>query len=667
MNLLAIDDNNDNLLTLRAILSVFLPEASLSSVLSGREGIQRALATNPDIILLDIQMPGMDGFEVARILKGDPATRHIPIIMLTALHTDSGSKVKGLESGADAFLAKPIDEAELVAQVKAMLRIRRSEDALRRERDSLEDQVAIRMRELHEKQRMNKLLLDALPHHAYLINHERTILATNRIAAEDGARIGDFCWCGVHKLSAITPEEKQFFLETGESTPGTCCHFCRLDEAMAAQKTVKSEEIREGRHMEVWWVPVDHNVHLHFFMDVTERHDAEKERRKLEEQLHHAQRLESIGNLAGGIAHDFNNVLTIISGYAELLRLACKNDQATSMVKEIIASVERAAGMTASLLAFSRKQHVQLQHDNLLHIVTNLKKTLSHLIREDICLNIETGSDNLPVMADRTQIDQILFNLVINARDAMPAGGDLTIRTSSLTIDESSLLLHGIDRPGKYACVTIADSGTGMDRATVEHIFEPFFTTKGVGQGTGLGLSIVYGIVKKHDGFISVDSMPGEGTTFSVFLPLRRYQPDTELPAEPTGAPPACAGTILVAEDDPSVRKLVTLMLGGRGYTVLAAEDGDLGLELFRTNRDRIDLIISDVIMPRKKGTDMCIEIRELAPRIPIILMSGYTDGSARTESFNGYGFEFIQKPLKPDHLFATVSRLLKPVQSNLN
>ncbi len=380
----------------------------------------------------------------------------------------------------------------------------------------------------------------------------------------------------------------------------------------------------------------------------------------LEAQLIQAQKMESVGVLAGSMAHDFNNVLTVISGYADLLQLTLGNDgEKVLFAREISASVDRAAKMTRSLLAFSGKQELLLQCDDLGRMLVSIHKSLGHLIREDIALTVHSGDGPLPVYMDSAQIEQVLINLVINARDAMEPGGTISVSALSLQCDEARIEGNAVIPAGRYACLCVADNGTGMDATTLEHIFEPFFTTKERGKGTGLGLSIVHSIVARHTGYISVITAPGTGTEFRVYLPLSTAE---ALPL-PTEAPQVInhngTETVLVVEDDENIMKLFQEVLTRHGYAVLTAADGVEALEVFAAHRDEIQIALVDVILPRMNGREVVEWIRRQRPELPIIMTSGYADDIIDLAAINELRVVFLQKPIKKLTLLATLRTCL--------
>jgi polar amino acid transport system substrate-binding protein len=325
----------------------------------------------------------------------------------------------------------------------------------------------------------------------------------------------------------------------------------------------------------------------------------------------------------------------------------------------VLAAAERAANLTRSLLLFSRKEAITPQRADLNEIVMNVGKFIRRIIGEDIRLETVLYKEPLDVYIDTGQIEQVLMNLSTNARDAMDKGGRLTIETSFHEITSAFLQIHGYGTPGRYALITVSDSGRGMDKKTQERIFEPFFTTKEVGKGTGLGLSIAYGIVKQHKGFINVYSEQGKGTTFSIYLPLikRKSAGDDEIPVL---SPPAMGNeTILVAEDDISVCMLIESVLRKFGYEVILARDGQEAVKKFSANRERIHLVLMDIIMPRKNGGDAYDEIRKLEPAIKVLFTSGYTAEIIRRRGEIEKGMELIMKPVRPLALLGKIREIL--------
>lgn len=385
-------------------------------------------------------------------------------------------------------------------------------------------------------------------------------------------------------------------------------------------------------------------------------------RKSLEMQLRHSQKMEAVGQLAGGVAHDFNNILSVIMGYCDILEMEGKLDTGQQeKLNEIIAAAERAAKLTGGLLAFSRKQEIDLSAVNLNDIVHRLQKFLARVIGEDIHLKQVSHEVGLPVMVDSGQIEQVIINLATNARDAMPQGGTLTIETKLEELDANFARTHGYGygSTGSYAVITISDTGCGMSEELQKKIFEPFFTTKELGKGTGLGMAIVYGIVKQHKGFINVYSEPDIGTAFRIYLPLLRPEDPPLVEQAAESAPLGGNETILVAEDDKSISNLMASLLKDYGYHVLLAEDGREAVACFTANRDKVDLILMDMIMPKQSGQAAAEEIWQMKPDMKILFASGYTGDFIRNRGIEEAGLDLITKPVKPMELLHKLRKIL--------
>ncbi len=394
------------------------------------------------------------------------------------------------------------------------------------------------------------------------------------------------------------------------------------------------------------------------FQDITQRKRAEDDRARLEAELRQSQKMEAVGQLAGGIAHDFNNILTVLIGFSNLLQMKMKTDDPLRRyVDQIRATSERAVNLTQSLLAFSRKQVIELKPQRLNSIVAGAEELLVRLLREDVELEVKVPEKSVAVLADTTQIEQVLLNLATNAQDAMPTGGKLKIEVKDTEVSRKAANTLGLSGPGRFAVISVTDTGIGMDGKTKEKIFEPFFTTKAAGRGTGLGLSIVYGIVKQHNGYITVSSKPGKGATFYVYLPVVH----TEAREKGAGSREITAGseTILVAEDDKEVRSLTTEILEGSGYTVIQAVDGEDAVKKFLDHRDDISLLILDVVMPKKNGKRVHEEIERVKPGVKTIFVSGYTGDVVLEKGIHGRTSDFISKPVAPDDLLVCVRKAL--------
>ncbi|HQE81199.1 MAG TPA: PAS domain S-box protein, partial [Syntrophorhabdaceae bacterium] len=394
---------------------------------------------------------------------------------------------------------------------------------------------------------------------------------------------------------------------------------------------------------------------LAFLRDVSDR-------KRLEAQLMQAQKMEAIGQLAGGIAHDFNNILTAIIGYASLMEMRLKDgDPLKSYTQHILSSAHRAAQLTQGLLAFSRKQIINLKPVNISEIISNLRNIPSRIIGEDIDFSISIKEPTLIAMADSVQIEQVLMNLATNARDAMPKGGRLTIETARIEMDEDFIKKHQFGKIGPYALISVIDTGTGIDEDIKDRIFNPFFTTKEVGQGTGLGLSIVYGIIKQHNGYITVDSELGKGSVFNIFLPLLEMEYKKQKRDEEKRGPFHSGGgeAILLCEDDEIVRHLTKEVLMQAGYYVIEAKDGEEALEQFQRYKNMIDLLILDVVMPKKSGIEVFGEIKKIKPDANVLFMSGYPKEVMERRGVTYKGLHIVSKPVEPTNLLKMVRELI--------
>jgi len=388
------------------------------------------------------------------------------------------------------------------------------------------------------------------------------------------------------------------------------------------------------------------------------------ERRKLEQQLQQAQRLDTVGRLAGGIAHDFNNLLTAILSSASVARECLPPDhEVQADLADVQLAGERATQLTRQLLAFARRQPVSQQPIALNDHVAAMQRMLSRLVGPDIALRVTLGENLWFVRADGPQLEQVLVNVVVNARDAMPGGGSLTVRTGNRVLEDDTIVLPRPMPAGEYVEIVISDTGSGMNEETLAHVFEPFYTTKPVGQGTGLGLAMCYGIIRQHHGVIWIESAPGRGTTLFILLP--RYEgalPDAAIgrPMSPTPAPVSSGTeTVLLVEDEPQVRAVAARALRSAGYRVLEATNGRDGVQVARRERDAIDLIVSDVVMPEMGGKEMVELARQFLPSVAVLFVSGYTAGNFPLPSDDPSANMFLLKPFTPPELLAMVRQVL--------
>jgi len=497
--------------------------------------------------------------------------------------------------------------------------------------------------------------MDASQDVIYLLDLNRHVLRANKLFYMVTGRVPETA-IGCHIEDIIHPG--------GEPKPCPVCQaqiekrdlvtVMEKDDAAnflgwPVEVTIKTVRDSQGQ-------PVSILVTLH---DLSRNRKAEEDKAKLEAQLHQSQKLEAVGQLAGGIAHDFNNMLTAIIGYATLLSMDVEPDSPLKpSVERILATAEKSADLTRQLLAFSRKQIISPRQINLNHLINGLKIFLHRVIGEDIDFEANLANSDIIVTADSGQMEQVLMNLCANARDAMPNGGLLSISTDVVRLDDSSLNAYGLEKAGLYALITVTDNGIGMDVNTREKIFEPFFTTKEVGKGTGLGLSIVYGIIKQHNGEISVYSELGQGTTFKIYLPITGSSVK-DIKTVGTTAPQGGTETILITEDSESVRTLTREVLEKFGYRVIEAVDGEDGIKKFKENKDSVRLVILDVVMPKKSGKQAGQEMKKLNPGVKILYTSGYTANILQQKDILADEGDFITKPVTPYELLTKIRAML--------
>jgi len=436
------------------------------------------------------------------------------------------------------------------------------------------------------------------------------------------------------------------------------CEACRHADILENNRAVSREFTIASlsRSFNVIEMPMEWidggRVRLNVARDITDQ-------KKLEEQLRQAQKMESIGRLAGGVAHDFNNVLSGIMGYGELalMRLP-ENHPARKDIRMVIEAGEKAAGLTRQLLAFSRKQVLEMKIIDINAAVDRMSTMLSRMIGEDISLEVAIGSVEPRIRADAGQVEQVVMNLAVNARDAMPNGGRLRIETADAEIDALYADREEGVQPGRYVLLTISDNGEGMTQDVREKIFEPFFTTKEVGKGTGLGLATVYGIIKQHHGHIHVYSEPGHGTTFKIYFPAELEAVDETSPARETAIARRGSETVLVVDDAQPIRRLIVETLAPLGYRVFDASGGAEALRLAAGLKDRIDILVTDMIMPGMNGRQLSEQLCSLHPETKTIFMSGYADPSIIPDGAVENG-SFIQKPVMPSTLLAKIGHVL--------
>ncbi len=617
----------------------------------------------PALVILDVHLPDVDGLEVCRRLKADPLTASIPVLHLSATYRDVTDRVRGLETGADAYLTKPVGAAELVATVRALLRARRAEAHLEMSEARREAAEAL----ARENARLLAEVRDSEERFREGFEHSGIGMALQHLDGRYFRVNRALC-----ELLGYTEAELLARTFRDVTHPDDVAIDAAHDQEMLAgeRRWYQCEKRYLGTRGQVIWGLVGVSLlrdpggrPLYFLaqvQDVTGRKQAEEARATLEGQLRQAQKMEAIGQLAGGVAHDFNNLLTVILGRSHvLLHRLDPGDPLRRQVDLIQKTAERAAELTRQLLAFGRKQVLQPKVLDLNAVVRGMERMVRRLIGEHIELVTALDSDVGSVLADPGQIEQVILNLAVNARDAMAQGGRLGLETANVLLDEAFARGNPGARRGRYVRLGITDTGVGMDAETRAHVFEPFFTTKEVGKGTGLGLATVYGIVKQSGGYITVASELGRGARFDIYLPRVAGA------AAGQGSGPVLAEllrgseTILLVEDQDEVRELARDVLRMSGYGVLEARDGGEALERAVAHAGPIHVLVTDMVMPRMGGRELADRLTATHPLLRVLYVSGYTDDVLVQHGALDPGTAFLQKPFRPETLARAVRELL--------
>jgi PAS domain S-box-containing protein len=655
-SVLMVDDDERNLLALQAVLADLDVDVVIAH--SGEDALRALLDRTFAVMLLDVKMPGIDGYETAAIVRRRSKTRVMPIIFLTAFNKDDADIFQGYSAGAVDYVIKPINPVVLRSKVAVFVELYRTAEELRRQVE-LERRLRLENQEVRaQKQEAEEALRRVEEQRSQIIR----ALPIAVYSAEIG---GDFAGPrylsdSMARVSGFAPVD--FLHDRGlwparihpEDAPRV-----RQEIAQAAGAGCLATEYRwrcaDGA--ERWFL--DQGVVLHdgrgepreivgTCLDVTER-------RQMEQDLAHSQKMDAIGKLTGGIAHDFNNMLTIVIGNLDMLCRTLPDRGDHDRAQMALTGAINCAELTRRLLAVARRQPLQPRVLDFATVLPDIAKLLSRALGEKIEVHLAMAGGLWRVEADPVQVETALLNLAINARDAMPSGGTLEIATGNATLDRAAA--HKADAsPGDYVVLTVRDSGAGMPPEVMARAFEPFFTTKGPGHGTGLGLSMIYGFVKQSGGFVELDSHLGVGTEIRLGLP-RTDQAPAEAPAAPAIKPTNGAGrTILLVEDDEDVRQITGTLLGGLGYRVLQAARASEALAVLDDERD-VALLLTDVVMPGGMGgIELAREATQRRPRLRVLLTSGYSDAFAGSSS--GLAAELLQKPYRFDDLVAKLDTL---------
>jgi two-component system cell cycle sensor histidine kinase/response regulator CckA len=597
----------------------------IATCASGEESLEIVRDQNPDLVLMDIQLDGeMDGVEASAIIRRD---HHIPVILLTA-HADDATIERAKETEPFGYIIKPFIDRELRTAIEMALHRSRLE---RRLQESEE-----RYRSLFEDDLTGDFIIDERGElldcnasflHLFGFGQKADALGSNLLNWFSNPEEGR------HLVERLKAGEKIRFLETHLRPHGSS------DKTVLANFTAR----QLGDDWEIKGALIDHT-----------------EFRTLEQQLRQSQKMEAIGRLAGSVAHDFNNILTVVMGYATLMREKLRDeDISLPEVEGIHKAARQGATLTRQLLTFSRRQILNPETLDANQLVQDMERMLRRLMTEDITVRHFYAEDPPTIYVDPSQFEQVVMNLAVNARDAMNGGGTLTVETSRTRLDYERSSRTGSIPAGDYAELTVADTGTGIESDVLDKIFDPFFTTKPKERGTGLGLATVYGIVSQSGGFIEVETEPGRGTSFRVLFPLASG-PVKERVVETEGVQGGEGDeTILLVEDDESVRELLGQILRRRGYRILDASNPGEALLISEQHEGAIDLLISDIVMPHMSGGQLASRLRRESPRLKVLLMSGYPEDTLKDRGEYDREQFFVKKPFEPAEVTSLVRTIL--------
>jgi signal transduction histidine kinase len=617
---LVVDDEQ----VVRTVLARLLEEEGriLLVAQNGDEALAQAAKHVIDVALVDKNLPGESGLDIARKLKEKQAD--LEVILLTG-YASIESAIEAVQIGAYDYLTKPVDD---FAELRRKVRLAQERCSLRRGQREL-------LARLSESENRFRRLVESSPDALLLfdVGTGNLLDANPAAAALYGIEPG--------KLAGISADA----LGIGKAGP--------LPHVELQRRADATEFWAESRAIEL---AIDNvPVRAVSVRDVSARERADRERHELEERLRLSQKMDAIGRLAGGVAHDFNNLLTVILSHIDFL--APQFPPSTPVGEELSGienAAQRAAALTQQLLLFSRRKRTEAGVVELNTVVADVRKLLDRVIGEHVRVEVFAQKDLWNVRADPDQLAQVLLNLMVNARDAMPRGGEVRIETQNYEARERQVLHAGELLPGRYVRLSVADQGIGMTPEVIGRLFEPFFTTKEQGRGTGLGLATVYGIVQAFGGCIEVRSAPAKGSTFAVYLPATNAERAGEAAAEPATRP-SKGETVLLVEDEDPIRALLARTLQGNGYRVLLARDAEEALETARS-AGAIDLLVSDLVLPRRDGEELARELLGIRPSLPVLFLTGYTDSSPPAlDEAKG----FLQKPFSSKALLGEVRRLL--------
>jgi signal transduction histidine kinase len=587
---------------------------------NGRDALRLATTALPDLVVLDVRLPDINGFEIARQLREDPRTAGIPILHISASFTDPETKARGLDNGADGYLTHPIEPEVVLSTVNALLRARNAE------------------REVRGAALQWQVTFDAIGEGVCITDSRGVVIRCNR---------------AFNELMGMVEEDGRSLLEQVPALhdvgllPGSG-EQPRTARIKVGDRTLRVSLVVTGLD------PDAAGRQVYVVADLTRE-------LKADERVRRIMQLETTGRLAGGVAHEINNMMTAILAYAEFaLRGLDIDDRRREDIEGIHKAATRSAEIARKLLTYSRRQVVQPKEVDLHRALRDIEPTLRRILGSDRILTLDLKAAQQWVLIDPLGFEQIMINLALNARDATGPGGRVTITSGNVTLDEGVAVQYPdiAIQQGKYVQLTVSDTGHGMSEDTMERVFDPFFTTKEVGQGTGLGLAMVFGMVKQSNGYVWATSEEGQGSTFTIQLPqVTRSSGETSSPVEKNGK---ASGRLLVVEDEAVVLHLLGRGLRENGYEVEEAMDAAQAIAILERIDGKVDAVITDVVMPAMSGKDLAKQIRSRWPGLPILFISGYTSDEVVGKGLIDQGEKFLQKPFAPDLLARAVGEMVK-------
>jgi signal transduction histidine kinase/CheY-like chemotaxis protein len=686
-HILIVDDKEENAYYLQALLTSSGHVAD--SARHGAEALVKARQSPPDLVISDLLMPVMDGYTLLRLWKADDRLKQVPFIVYTATYTEPEDEQLALSLGADAFILKPAEPEVFLARLRQVLENVTGAIPASPKKPSGDEKELLKVysktliRKLEEKtlqlEESNRALQQDIGKRRQVeeeLRWKTAFLEAQVDSALDGILVVDTQGQKIlqnQRLNEIWKLPRQIIEDKNDAAQIQFCASRTKKPKEFSDKVaylsshpdeVSQDEIElvDATILDRYSSPVRDQTGKYYgriwtFRDITQH-------RKLEAQYHQSQKMEAFGQLAGGVAHDFNNILAVIQLQAELLK--CEQNlslEQLASASEIEQAAQRATNLTRQLLLFSRQQTMQPHDLNLQDVVANIAKMLKRTLGEHIHLQFKFSPQPLYIHADAGMMDQILLNLTVNARDAMPKGGQIIIETSAVEFDEVTAVQTAQARPGAFVCLSVTDTGSGIRPEILPRIFEPFFTTKEVGKGTGLGLATCFGIAQQHKGWINVYSEIDQGTTFRVYLPQLTTVPDKKTVWSSLASIRGGSETILLVEDESALRTVIQTTLSRLGYRVLEAANGVEALAVWQQNRDAISLLLTDLVLPGGlTGTDLAVQLLEQNQKLKVVYASGYRTEIGAQDFLLEEGINFLTKPFETDKLAQTIRNRLDQI-----